>query len=259
MNRSLLEKAITQTAPLVKQAMFHLMGDPLAYPDLAYALDLAHTVSLPITLTTAGHLLSSQRQELFHHPAIRQINFSLNSYNENPQKTSLETYLETLSRIVDHLHTHRPDLYINWRLWNIGNDESQSFNHDVFSFINTRFGHRIQTPCDVTMKKSKKLFGRFYLHFDSLFTWPSLDDQAPPRMRGFCHALSGQFGILCDGRVVPCCLDKEGVMSLGSLDEAPLEQILASPKARAIKEGFARHQRIESLCQHCTYIDRFSK
>ncbi|MEF3191777.1 MAG: SPASM domain-containing protein [Campylobacterales bacterium] len=38
---------------------------------------------------------------------------------------------------------------------------------------------------------------------------------------GFCHALSGQFGILADGRVVSCCLDASAEMVLGRIQEAP--------------------------------------
>ena len=56
---------------------------------------------------------------------------------------------------------------------------------------------------------------------------------------GSCHGLSGHFGILVDGTVVPCCLDADGVIGLGNAFETPLIDILQSERARRIRAGFA--------------------
>ena len=69
----------------------------------------------------------------------------------------------------------------------------------------------------------------------------------------FCYALRNQIGVLVDGTVVPCCLDHNGDMPLGNLYEQSLEQILVSPRARALYEGFTRHAAVEPLCQRCGY------
>lgn len=251
-------RALEQAAPLARQASFHLMGDPLAHPKLGEYLDLAGRADLPITLTTAGHLLTPGRIETLLHPAVRQVNFSLNSYNENPQKISLDAYLDPLAAFVDDASRRRPDLYINWRLWNLGDPSSEPFNDAVFAYLRSRFALTIASAGDPAMKKGKKLIGRFYLHGDSLFEWPS--PALPERTeRGFCHALTGQFGILSDGRVVPCCLDREGTITLGNIRDTPLRQILDSPRAQAMREGFAARTLVEPLCRTCGYISRFDR
>ena len=104
--------------------------------------------------------------------------------------------------------------------------------------------------------KSKKLIGRLYLHFDSHFEWPSWDlpNNGPV---GRCHALSTHIGIHADGTVVPCCLDKEAKIPLGNCLETELTDILDSDRARNIKDGFNRGIRVEKLCQHCSFINRF--
>ena len=84
------------------------------------------------------------------------------------------------------------------------------------------------------------------------------------------HGLSVQEGrsevdsiamlaVLCDGTVVPCCLDGEGRMALGSLLTQELPDILDTPRARAIREGFSRRTPSEDLCRRCGYAARFSK
>jgi radical SAM protein with 4Fe4S-binding SPASM domain len=68
-----------------------------------------------------------------------------------------------------------------------------------------------------------------------------------------------QFGVLVDGSVVPCCLDSEGIVTLGNLFESELDDILATPRARAIYDGFTRRRAVEELCRRCGYARRFSK
>ena len=63
--------------------------------------------------------------------------------------------------------------------------------------------------------------------------------------------------MLCDGTVVPCCLDHEGDIPLGSLFAQPLEEILTSPRAQAIYNGFSGGTASEELCRRCGYIRRF--
>ena len=67
----------------------------------------------------------------------------------------------------------------------------------------------------------------------------------------FCKALIKQIGVLSDGSLVPCCLDHDGDVVLGNLLHQSLEEILASPRAQALVEGFKHHTASEKLCQNC--------
>ena len=67
----------------------------------------------------------------------------------------------------------------------------------------------------------------------------------------FCKALIKQIGVLSDGSLVPCCLDHDGDVVLGNLLHQSLEEILASPRAQALIDGFKHHTASEKLCQNC--------
>ncbi len=67
----------------------------------------------------------------------------------------------------------------------------------------------------------------------------------------FCKALLKQIGVLVDGSLVPCCLDHNGDAVMGNLFSQSLEEILSSPRARALVEEFRHHRASERLCQHC--------
>lgn len=53
--------------------------------------------------------------------------------------------------------------------------------------------------------------------------------------------------MLCDGTVVPCCLDHEGNIALGNLFEDELSDIMSTERARRIYDGFSQRQAAESF------------
>ena len=92
-----------------------------------------------------------------------------------------------------------------------------------------------------------------YLEYARMFEWPDSEHKENEEKEAFCYALRNQFGVLVDGTVVPCCLDHAGDIPLGNLFEQQLDEILASPRARAIYDGFTRHVAVEPLCRRCGY------
>lgn len=151
------------------------------------------------------------------------------------------------------------DLFINLRLWNMDEEQSEkAFNEKLFHYLEQAF----QTPLNAThiydeKPRSIRLSEKILLHFDSYFEWPTLTSDH--HSQGTCLGLSSHFGILSNGAVVPCCLDKDGIMELGNLHTNTLEHILNLPRTHAIIEGFKHHEAVESLCQKCHYKHRFKE
>ena len=101
-----------------------------------------------------------------------------------------------------------------------------------------------------------RLGQKIYLEYGDKFDWPDLA-AADNGERVFCYGLRDQIGVLCDGTVVPCCLDHEGDLALGNLHETTLDAILETPRAKAIYEGFRKGKAAEELCRKCGYATRF--
>jgi radical SAM protein with 4Fe4S-binding SPASM domain len=211
-----------------------------------------------IFFVTNGVLLRSGQGEILLGPAFRQVNFSLHSFPDNYGDRDPTDYLERIFSWTERAFQERPDLYVNYRLWNLAETKGAgTHNREILRRIEERFGALPELEIDVRTQKSRLVKNRLYLHFDTEFTWPSLD---LPTLgtSGTCYGLSSHFGVLVDGTVVPCCLDKEGSIPLGNLEKQPLTEILASPKAQAMIRGFRERRLVESLCQRCQYIERFS-
>ncbi len=228
--------------------------------DFLEILNICDEEGAVVHLVTNGTFLSKFGFETFFKAkCLRQINFSLHSFKDNYPGQDLRPYLFDILQFSKLALTERPELYINYRLWNLPSATAiKDENQDFIDIVSEFFQIPITEKVDTRHRKSKNILGRIYFHFDTRFEWPSFADPIQGE-KGFCHALSQQIGIHADGTVVPCCFDKEAGIPLGNVLETDFESILASPKLTRMREGFAKHLLTEELCQKCTYIKRFQK
>ena len=236
------------------------MGEPLAHPEFLKILAICEEEGAMIHLTTNGTYLSKFGYEVFlKSKAIRQINFSIHSYKDNFPGQDIKPYLYDILLFSRQALSEKPELYINYRLWNLQHtSKMKSENQDIIDHICEFFQIPLNENIDVTFKKSKNIIGRIYFHFDSRFNWPNMKDPEISE-HGFCHALSQQIGIHADGTVIPCCLDKEAGIPLGNVLNQNFEEILQNERLIKMREGFKKHILTEELCRKCTYIKRFEK
>jgi radical SAM protein with 4Fe4S-binding SPASM domain len=257
MEVDLFREVIRQVAPLTDQVCFHLMGDPLVHPKIETLVEICGEAGVPIFLVTNGVLLRETQSQLLLHSAFRQICFSLHSFFDNFPDKDPTQYLERIFAFTERALEQRPELYINFRLWNLDAPRAaDTKNLEMLRRIEERFALQVSREVDVRRGKSIRLRGRLYLHFDTEFTWPSMDLPVQGE-QGTCYGLSSHFGVLADGTVVPCCLDKEGNIPLGNVRDRPIVEILADERAARILEGFRRGRLVEELCRRCQYIERF--
>ena len=223
----------------------HLMGEPLVHPLLPRFIEMARQAGFRPMITTNGTLLDRFGDALLTE-GLHKVNISLHSFEGDSQ----DTHRRYIQKVADFaLKANRIGILVSLRLWNKGCDEQR--NQTALATLqecipgewleNTR-GYRIRD--------------RLFLEWGDRFEWP--DQNAPDNGQHlFCHGLGDHFGILCDGTVVPCCLDSDGVIDLGNVFRENLEDILASPRAKAIAEGFRRRHAVEDLCRRCGYARKF--
>ena len=226
---------------------FHLMGEPLLHPELGELLNLARSHGFKVNLTTNGFLLPEAADTLLAAPALHRINISLQSWEANATSIGLDHYVNSCCDFSRRAAAQ--GVLISFRLWNGGGAESR--NPEILQLLHAAFPDEWQTG-----QRNLVLSKGVFLEFGDKFDWP--DQEAAETGACFCRGLRDQIGILCDGTVIPCCLDADGHLALGNLFDSSLSSILEGPRARAIYDGFSRRQATESLCRKCGYAARFS-
>lgn len=254
------ESVLLQLREYTDEIALHVMGDPMVLSNLREYLDIAQQLKFKVMITTSGFYLDDARRETLFHPSVRQVNISLNSFNKNTVSRPFEAYLEPILHLCDEKLSRQSDFFINLRLWNLDEAYSEKgFNESLFQRLEEHFTLEKGVISDSSngVRQSIRLASKILIHFDRYFEWPNMNNEVSGD--GYCHGLSRQIGILSDGRVVPCCLDSEGVMELGNLHETNLGKILLSKRSLAMVEGFSKALAVEELCQKCSYKERFRK
>ena len=226
---------------------FHLMGEPLCHPNLEEFLAIANVHGFKVILTTNGTLLAKQQEVLRNAPALHKINISLHAFESNDLAIPFEQYLDDCFAFGKSMNGNKIVVY---RLWNQGG--ADELNDSILSRMKLFFPETW-----VKERQGIRIADRTYIEHGDKFDWPDLS--APEGdSKVFCYGLRDQLGVLCDGTVVPCCLDHEGDLALGNLFETELEEILLSPRAQNIYNGFTKREAMETLCRRCGYARRFS-
>jgi radical SAM protein with 4Fe4S-binding SPASM domain len=252
-----IENYLTQAKPYAERVCFHVMGEPLNHPQFPQAIELAQKHAVPIEITTNGTLLTAVLIEALLSPAVVQVNFSLQSFVDNFPKANPETYFEKILQFCSLAQDKRPDLFINFRFWNLNPGEKQNQINEFFLKKIEEFFHaKLNRNVDPSFKKSKNISGRIYAHFDSRFEWPTVKNPIVSTS-GTCWGARSQIAIHASGKVVPCCLDKEADVLLGDVKTQSFEQILTGSVYTEIKDGFEKNKLVADLCQRCTFRQRF--
>ena len=232
--------------PFSDYLYFHLMGEPLCHPLLSRFLELAGQAGFKVILTTNGTLLPRMQKVLLSAPALHKVNISLHAFEANDLAVPFEEYLRGCFAFGK---AAEGKCIISYRLWNSGGaDELNSRILDAMAEVFPR-------PW-AEERRGPRLGQKIYLEYGDKFDWPDLS-AADNGERVFCYGLRDQIGVLCDGTVVPCCLDHEGDLALGNLHETAMDAILDSDRAKAIYEGFRKGKAAEELCRKCGYATRF--
>lgn len=249
-----------QLKPYTKELAYHIVGDPLVLTNLNEYLNISLKHNLKVNITTTANNINEKHYDALMNQTIKQINFSINSYNANSHKKSLDEYLTPILDFVKFAQSKKHEYFINFRIWNLDEEKSaKEFNKKVFDRINETFDSNINIE-DVYKERPKniRIDRKIFFNFDEYFTWPTLQNEIVSKT-GFCYGLDSHFGILTNGDVVPCCLDQNACINLGNTNTTQLDDILNSQRVKAIQKGFKNNILVEELCQKCEYRTRFDK
>ena len=231
---------------ITEYVYLHVMGEPLTHPELCEFIDLASERGFKCSITTNGTLLGKRAEELLS-SSLYKANISIHSFENGTD----EEYLSYLNGCFDFAdEASKRGILTVLRLWNRGYDGGR--NLDTLAILREKFK-------DDEWREgvnSTRIRHRLHLEWGDRFEWPDVGcDELGDQV--FCHGLGDHFGILVDGRVIPCCLDREGVIELGNVFTDDLVDVLTSERAEKMRDGFRNKKATEELCRKCGYARRF--
>ncbi len=243
-----------EARPFTDHLYLHVMGEPLLHPELDDILTVAGDLGLRVGITTNGTLLDRRLDTLLRHrDMLYKVSISLHSFEANhlPHMTMAE-YLQGATDSARTLGT--AGVIVALRLWNehkatAAEAPQNTMNDAILAHLRAEFPHE-WTP----NRRGERIGEGVYLEWGESFDWPATDGSVPDYgPRAHCFAMKDHIAILADGRVLPCCIDCDGVMPLGTLEENSLAEILKGPAARDFLAAKTKSCLNYPLCRHCNF------
>ena len=225
-------KVLDKIDNLTNYIYLHVGGEPLLHTKLKEILSICSLHEKKVNITTNGTLLKKNLDIINESPCVRQINISLHSEN------NMNDYYENVFYFVNHV---RSDIYISYRIW------VKNKQNEILKALANVYGDKVYEILD---KRSVTLLPNVFLNKEDEFIWPSLTNSYYDDT-GTCKGFKDHIGILSDGSIVVCCLDKEGSCVLGNIYEEEIDDIIN--KNKYINFAFSNNKRVLEICKHCNF------
>lgn len=219
-----------------KYIYLHILGEPLIHPLINEFINYASN-RFKVNITTNGYKINN----IINNKNIRQLNISLQSYNEI-YGISLKEYMDNIFNAVDVLKEYT---YISYRIW-----VKNKYTSDIISMINNKYNINLDID---SIKNNTTISNNIFISVNEEFIWPDLNNNYYSE-KGKCYALRDHIGILVDGSIVPCCLDSRGDIILGNIYKDNLDDIIKNDRYNNMLNGFMNNIKVEELCKKCNFI-----
>ncbi|MBP3580750.1 MAG: radical SAM protein [Clostridia bacterium] len=237
--------AAKKLTKVTKYIYLHVLGEPTLHPELEKILEICKDLDLKVIITTNGTLVNKVSDILLQSKALHKVNISLHAFEANSGIDFVQ-YLEGCFEFARKINEHGKICVL--RLWN--GDSERIYGQ------NTLNGHIIQSLKEhfagewTQNTKGYRIKEKLFLEFAERFNWR----QEASEGKINCYGLRDQIGVLVDGTVVPCCIDCDGAISLGNIFDGEIEEIINSPLARQIAQGFRNGKAVHPYCKGCGFV-----
>ena len=238
----------------IEYLYLHLMGEPTIHPELAGILKIAGELGFKVIITTNGTTLEDKGSILLDSDAVYKVSISVHSFEANERK-DMDGYLDSCFDFAKAC-AEKGKICV-MRLWNLDGENTvgaNSNNPEILERMRQYFGNDWADT-----RSGKRIADRTFLEYGEKFEWPNPMGTDISAEDCFCHGLRDQIGILCDGTVVPCCLDSEGTIALGNIFDSSFDEIVNSARAVDFYDSFTKRKSPHKLCSNCGYAKRFAK
>ena len=236
----------TKLREVTSYLYFHILGEPTLHPNLERFLEICRELDFKVIITTNGTLLSKVGGILLDSPALHKVNISLHALEAN-ENLSFDEYLDGCADFAQKMSNAGKICVL--RLWNGDSDGkygSGKLNDGIMSRLETRFDKALWKENTKGYRLSDKLF----LEFAERFEWRENTDDDSVR----CYGMRDQIGVLCDGRIIPCCIDCDGAITLGNIFTDDILDVINSPLAKEMAEGFRNGKAVHPYCKKCGFV-----
>jgi radical SAM protein with 4Fe4S-binding SPASM domain len=252
MSIELFEKIITELSPSLYNINLYFQGESMMHP--LFFLFLEKCRNIPSTVSTNGHFLTEKNAEALVKSGLNKLIISLDgmdqeTYSAYRKNGSLDIVLQGIRNVSEAKKQFNSPI-----------------NTEIQFLVNRLNEHQIPliTGFARSTGVSVKLKSMQILDKKDMERWLPTDEKyrryrlkdgeyvIKSRLPDRCARLWFNPVITWDGKVVPCCFDKNADHVMGDVNCDSFREIWDGPKYRIFRKSIVSGRHMIDICRNCT-------
>ena len=249
-------KILDKLSPDLIYLTLYFQGEPLLNPGFTEMVQLARERRIFVSTSTNGHYLNNRNVDEIIKSGLNHLIISMDgtdqqTYEKYRVKGDLQTVLAGIERLVAAKKVLKSSLpYIELQFLVMRHNEHQTEQMhefakrsgvDQLSFKTAQVYNFDSENLIIPDLKSKS---RYRQAPDGKWVMAKL-------IRNRCHRIWSSLVITWDGKVVPCCYDKDADHQTGNLLNEPLNEIWNNQKYNAFRRQVLKNRSENEICRNC--------
>nr|WP_106132685.1 SPASM domain-containing protein [Mongoliibacter ruber] len=254
---ALFKKAIDQSKSHLTYLHLYFQGEPFLHPEFTELISYAHKAGIFTATSTNAHYLSEENVNKTIASGLKQLIVSMDGITQEVYQDyriggKLAKVQEGLSLLVEKRrdsgqnfprivlqflvtgkNEHQIPALQNWA-YNVGVDELQLKTTQVYNFEN---GSPLIPKAEKYSRYVKAKNGKW---------------QLKKKIENKCWRMWQGAVITWDGKMVPCCFDKDASHVMGNIQEKPIEEIWKNVHYDKFRQQLLRDRTQIDICKNCT-------
>jgi radical SAM protein with 4Fe4S-binding SPASM domain len=252
MDIGLYEKVITELRPYLFNINLYFQGEPMMHP--GFFSFTSFSENLKTVVSTNGHFLNSENSEKLAVSGVNKLIVSLDGmdqkvYSEYRRNGDLGKVINGIRSVAEARDRHHSTMKLELQfLVNRYNEhqlaEAERFAREMKADLKLKSMLVIDSQYAGTWMPSDKKFAR-YKNADGHY---SIKNSLPSR----CLRLWLNPVITWDGKVIPCCFDKDAEFVMGDLNKESFRSIWNGRQYSEFRKKILTGRNKIDICRNCT-------
>jgi len=252
MDTALFQKILDETGPYLLNLNLYLQGEPMMHPRFFFFLK--RSVDLHTTVATNGHFLTTENAEKLSVSGLNRLIVSLDgmdrtSYSSYRKNGNFDLVMEGTRNVAEAIKRNSSSLKLIIQFLVHKKNEHQivnvkSFAREINASLKLKSMQIISKEAHNEWLPSNEKFRRYELNKNRYV----IKNPFPDR----CARLWFNPVITWDGKVLPCCFDKDAEYIMGDLNEHSFGDIWHSSNYRVFRKKVLSDRKNVEICRNCT-------
>jgi radical SAM protein with 4Fe4S-binding SPASM domain len=253
MSENLYNKIISETGRYLFNINLYFQGEPMMHTEFFRFVEQARTI--PITVSTNGHFLTDLNNKKLAKSGIKKLIVSLDGMDSetytrfrvggdfNKVTSGLRDLSAEIKRIKSSL---KPEIQFLVNRYNEKQiDDARKFAAEVKCAIKFK-SMQVINPEDISQwMPEDERFRRYYKNHSGQYIIKKTHATS-------CFRLWTNPVITWDGKVLPCCFDKDADYIMGDLNDSTFRQIWHGERFRNFRQRVLSERDTIEICGNCT-------